>query len=222
MTQPLRARLTLSAGLLLAAGCLSRQVVPNTEPMSGGDPTHADYQRIDEEFIATVMKKFQTRTEAADYFAARGWDYLRQAGDCETAMKRFNQCWLLDPQNGNCFWGFGVLEAERGNSGKAVEYLERARALLPKTSEVRADLATAHGIQGKRTEDPIAKAAAFDKAERLLAEAEALGLAPAHLPCLRATLRRDAGRQAEACALAATCTRGGEGLRKMLGCPPQR
>lgn len=185
--------------------------------MYGGVAKDEEYQKLDQTFVEATMKEFKSRDEAASYYAGKGWEFLKEKGDWQTAMKRFNQCWLLDSRNGNCFWGFGVVETMHGHNTAAVGYLERARAALPGNGEVRADLAFAYAQQAQRLQDPAEAAAAYAAAEGALDEA-AQDRSTKRVPCIRAIMRRQQGKQEEACRLAAQCTDDPETLRQQLGC----
>ncbi len=61
----------------------------------------------------------------------RGWQALAR-NDLSTAIKRFNQGWLLNRDNGRTYWGFAVIMQLRDqNTAGAIEMFERARKLLP-------------------------------------------------------------------------------------------
>ena len=75
--------------LLALVGCLP-PAPSNIVPMYGGVPKHEEYQKLDQAFIEATMKEFKTRDEAASYYASRGWEFLKEKGDWQTAMKRFN------------------------------------------------------------------------------------------------------------------------------------
>ena len=71
----------------------------------------------------------------SDDAAGKGWDYL-QRGDPETAMKRFNQAWLLCPENAGATWGMAIVEFERAKrlapnraTADALALLDQAVAL---------------------------------------------------------------------------------------------
>ncbi len=55
------------------------------------------------------------------------WEKLN-AGDSTTAMKRFNQAWLLDPSNPQVFKGFAAVLRKQGKSQDA----ERMEGMIPK------------------------------------------------------------------------------------------
>lgn len=47
-----------------------------------------------------------------------GWRYFRRDGDPMTAMKRFNQAWLLNPENGEAYSGMAVMVEVLSTSDK--------------------------------------------------------------------------------------------------------
>ena len=64
-----------------------------------------------------------------------GWWYLEQ-GDSITAVKRFNQAWLIDSTRFETYWGFAAAEKEINNFETSRLYYEKALALC-KDSELQ-------------------------------------------------------------------------------------
>jgi tetratricopeptide (TPR) repeat protein len=55
-------------------------------------------------------------------------------------MRRFNQGWLLNSDNGRVFWGFAVvLQVRDQNLSGSIKMFERARELLPNNPELLTD-----------------------------------------------------------------------------------
>lgn len=81
--------------------------------------------RADEQYIAAMTVAGASRAEAAERAAKLGWNTY-YAGDCAKAMRRFNQAWLLDPENQLALWGFAVIALERDNIDDAIQYFEAA------------------------------------------------------------------------------------------------
>ncbi len=77
----------------------------------------------DDEFIAATLKAGYSRAQGSDKSVQLGWQYFFQKQDFATAMKRFNQAWLLDPDNGDAFHGFAVVTMARDNDVAAAENL---------------------------------------------------------------------------------------------------
>ncbi len=59
-----------------------------------------------------------------------GWKYFFK-GDVASAMTRFNQAWLLNPENGDAFHGFAVVTAQRGGPPQEAEKYFKIAASKP-------------------------------------------------------------------------------------------
>lgn len=125
----------LMAGLMLT-GCFAtstggaRGTGMDQQPMYGGVDRNADarLKAADEQFIAGVTKEFGSRESGSQRFVEQGIRYYRQ-DDYSSAMKRFNQAWLLDPKNPEVFWGYAMVYHDEGKLCEAREMIERAMAL---------------------------------------------------------------------------------------------
>ena len=105
------------------------QYPANEVPMYGHITKTPAMLVADKVFIDTVLSTGMTREQGAEHSAGRGWRAMSE-GDVKTAIKRFNQAWLLDPDNSSAFWGFGVvLHARDGLCGEAFEMFEKALLL---------------------------------------------------------------------------------------------
>jgi Tfp pilus assembly protein PilF len=136
------------AACLLAANITFAQdttTAPNPKvlPMFGKVAKTEAQQLQDEKFLSSCDKSFTTRTEASNFFMERGWEYLNE-GQTDTAMYRFNLAWLLNPDNGDAHWAFGLVTVAKGNPQEAIGYYEKALALKPKNSLLLSDLATCY------------------------------------------------------------------------------
>lgn len=81
------------------------------------------------------------------------WDYAYK-GDAETAMKRFNQAWLLDTLNADAYWGFGILIGKDGKLDESIALFNKSLELNPVNSDVWYCLAVSHqGLYHKGQED---------------------------------------------------------------------
>jgi Tfp pilus assembly protein PilF len=108
---------------MLSLGKVFAQPLPiNQLPMYGERPKTTEMKNADAAFIASVEKQGLSRQEAAKQAARSGWASWAKR-DPATAMSRFNQAWLLDPENGNAYHGFAVLTSVRGGAPSEVERL---------------------------------------------------------------------------------------------------
>ena len=64
--------------------------------------------------IAEYMNKSQEAVQL-------GWKYYC-LNDMETAIKRFNQAWLFNPENPDVWWGFGMIQGGRAKIEKKDDY----------------------------------------------------------------------------------------------------
>lgn len=89
-------------------------------------------------FLEKVDAAGVSRQQASVQFARLGWQYLGK-GDVPTASRRFNQAWLLDPDNYLAYWAFGILAFDRDNRiDFSTEMFEKALS-LKRTSAILAD-----------------------------------------------------------------------------------
>ncbi|NNF16189.1 MAG: hypothetical protein HKN70_05545 [Gammaproteobacteria bacterium] len=110
----------------------------NERPMYGGLEKTAAQKRADKHYIQLATRGGRSRTEAAEMAARTGWN-LFYTGDRATAIKRFNQAWLLDPTNQHALWGFAVVSADRDQLEAAVRFFRMAIANGPENSSLRRD-----------------------------------------------------------------------------------
>lgn len=101
------------------------KMADNTHPMYGGpDHVKTPHQlEADEKFIQTVTQGGQSRERASQAVAVGGWQFFNK-GDLSTAMKRFNQAWLLDPNNPETYKGFAAILKKQGRMDEA-QQIER-------------------------------------------------------------------------------------------------
>jgi tetratricopeptide (TPR) repeat protein len=107
--------------------------------MYGNVEKTPELKRADEKLFSDVLKTGVSRKKAAEKLANRGWEALKKE-DPRTAIKRFNQSWLLDPNNGKAYWGFAIiLDVRDKDTSGATEMFERARKLRPKDPRLLSD-----------------------------------------------------------------------------------
>jgi len=114
-------------------GC-NNELPINERPMYGGIPRTSYQNEIDEQFIKAVIEQFGSREAAADKHIEFAWAYYDK-GDFKTAMKRFNQAWLLDPDKAEIFFGFGVLLSESKKYRESKKMYDKAIEIDPKYSK---------------------------------------------------------------------------------------
>jgi len=73
----------------------------------------------------------------------QAWSFF-DAGDTDTAMRRFNQAWLLDAENADVYWGMGLIENRRGNTDSAVALFQEGIAHNGEHAILRCNLASSY------------------------------------------------------------------------------
>jgi tetratricopeptide (TPR) repeat protein len=109
-------------------------------------------KKIDEDLIRDATFRFGNRQAASRALAEQGWASVRK-GILDTAMRRFNEAWLLNPKNYQAFWGFGAVLSEQGKLAEAIEQLETARELVDDPRQrvaLLSDLGAVHSSYGAR------------------------------------------------------------------------
>ena len=115
---------SLLAGLLFAATGWAQQPRPlNEQPMYGGAQKTAAMIEADRKLIADAERQGLSRAQASDQTVMAGWQLFTRQQDSATAMKRFNQAWLLDPDNGDAYHGMAILVIERDRDTAAADGL---------------------------------------------------------------------------------------------------
>lgn len=136
---------------------------PQVLPMFGGKQKTEEQQKKDEKFLTSCDKSFTNRQEASKFFMERGWEYLNE-GQLDTAVYRFNLAWLLNPDNKDTYWAFGLVTSAKGENEKAIEFYEKALAYDPKNSLLMSDIAASYlkvYNDGKKKKKDLKKATSY-------------------------------------------------------------
>ncbi|HUW50850.1 MAG TPA: hypothetical protein VMV75_07515 [Sulfuricella sp.] len=121
---------------LLTFGTAFADSLPiNQLPMYGEREKTVEMKNADATFIASIEKQGLSRQEGAKQVVQSGWSYWAKR-DLATAMSRFNQAWLLDPENGNAYHGFALVVSVRGGTPSEVEHLFQLATSKPNVDPV--------------------------------------------------------------------------------------
>jgi len=132
-------------------------------PMFGGKQKTEEQQKKDEKFLTSCDKSFTNRQEASKFFVERGWEYLNE-GQLDTAVYRFNLAWLLNPDNKDTYWAFGLVTSAKDQDEKAIEFYEKALSLDQKNSLLLSDVASSYlkvYNKGKKKKKDLKKASSY-------------------------------------------------------------
>ena len=135
-------------------------------------------KRADESFIAQATAGFGSRERASQAWWAQAEEYMQQR-NLDFAMRRYNQSWLLNPDNYQPYWGFGRVMLQQNRCDEAIRFFSRARDLADdkhQKTALLADFGIAYGycatlIPSNQRE---LRAQYFDNANRLFAESTEL------------------------------------------------
>jgi len=103
-------------------------------PMYGGHNKTIEQVRADDEFVKGIIAATGSKEQAIIQALSRGEESL-QRGDYNTAIRRYNQAWLLNPNEPAVYIGLGDVLTAQGNSEKAAKMYKIAYELqtLPKS-----------------------------------------------------------------------------------------
>jgi tetratricopeptide (TPR) repeat protein len=104
------------------SSCESKGQQPdNTKPMYGEVAKSEEYKKIDEDFKKECMEQFKTIDSSVYVQTDNAWRYFYH-NDLKSAMKRFNQAWLLNPEFPDSYFGFASLMDIQGNQIEAARF----------------------------------------------------------------------------------------------------
>ena len=100
---------------------------PNLMPMYGKIQKSKEQISIDKEFVNAELKEYGNTYLAAKNSARDGWYYFFHK-KMDTAMFRFNQCWLIDSTFPGSYFGFAAIKEYQGLQNEAEKYYQMAYA----------------------------------------------------------------------------------------------
>ena len=156
--------------LLLIPTCIYGQA-RNEIPMYGGIPPNKAEADADATLIQWTIDKFGSREEGAKNAIRLGFKYLER-GDWSTAMKRFNQSWLLGGETAETNWGFAAALSYQGKFVDAEKFFLKARALDDKNARLLTDFGFLYQFWATKGDvDKQLKAQYLDKSIELFDQA---------------------------------------------------
>lgn len=154
--QTIRSLLVLSALSLIA---LSGYVVADEQridniPMYGQPaiPRPDLLKKADEDFIKQASEGLGGREAASRAWYAQAEKFVAN-GELDLAMRRYNQSWLLNPNNYQPYWGFGRVMLQSGKIDEAIQHLKKSKELIDdqfQKAALLADLGSAYSTKAER------------------------------------------------------------------------
>jgi hypothetical protein len=142
----------LTLGLTFMFQLAFAQEPDNLKPRYGDVVKSKEYIDDDNLFIKEAVQMFGSRKVAAKKHAEYGWNYY-YSGDLTTAMKRFNQAWLLDSTLSDVNRGFGLILGATGQYEQSIYFLKKYQAANPKSDKIYVDLAIVYFKYGFAQKD---------------------------------------------------------------------
>jgi len=112
-------------------------------PKYGNQPKNEQQKALDDKLIEDYIKRDGSREKGSETLIGLGFKYL-YGGDVKTAMYRFNQAWLLNPDNVNVYWGYGAIYMTLGDDEKALAQYNEGLTVNPKSANLLTDKATVY------------------------------------------------------------------------------
>ncbi|MBM3541716.1 MAG: hypothetical protein FJX51_06690, partial [Alphaproteobacteria bacterium] len=103
------------------------------QPMYGGIPANPVEQESDRRYIEEATRLAGDRNRAANMATDLGFRYFFR-GDLAGAIRRFNQSWLLDAENGDAYHGMALVVFDRDDNHALAEQLFKTALSKPSTS----------------------------------------------------------------------------------------
>ena len=124
--------------------CSAHEKPMNEEPMYGNKPFTEEQKKLNDYVVSNVIKEAGSKQAALERTIKLAWQYFYGKNDPETAMKRFNRAWLIDPNNDEVFYGFGFLTSVQGKTDEAISLYKKALELNPNHPMALANLARSY------------------------------------------------------------------------------
>lgn len=171
------ARAIIATTILVSCATSPESRIDNV-PMYGQPqiPRPQVLKAADEVFINQAVAGLGSREIASKAWAAQADKYIAE-NNLDFAMRRYNQSWLLNPNNYQPYWGFGRVMLEWGKIDESLEHFEKAKVLIDDQYQKVAlltDMATAYSVKANRTAEPAERAKYFDQANKLFGESIAI------------------------------------------------
>ncbi len=88
-----------------------------------------ELMKADRDFIKKIESELGSREEASKLWWTQAEKFMAQ-GNLDYAMRRYNQSWLLNPNNYQPYWGFARVVAVQGKIDESLKYLAKSKELV--------------------------------------------------------------------------------------------
>ena len=114
-------------------------------PEYGNVEKNNKQKESDIKFREDILGYYKGDTIAASKkMAELGFTYLYDKGDYRSAMRRFNQAYMLNSENSDAYYGFGTIYFNLGALEKAREQYDKGLEINPQNSAILTDYGTTY------------------------------------------------------------------------------
>lgn len=118
---------------------------PSLRPEYGNIQKTAEQLEYDQQFINDLLDEYDgNKKEASRKMTELGFQYLYEKGDFVTAMRRFNQAFLVEPDNADIYYGYGTIYFNLGEMDKARMQYDKGLKINSEHSEMLTDYGTTY------------------------------------------------------------------------------
>lgn len=118
---------------------------PSLQPEYGNIQKTEEQQESDKNFVDQLLSEYKgDRQQASNKMVQLGFQYLYQKRDLVTAMRRFNQAYLLDPENADLYYGFGTVYFNLGAMEEARQQYDKGLEINPEHFQILTDYGTTY------------------------------------------------------------------------------
>jgi Tfp pilus assembly protein PilF len=116
----------------------------NLQPEFGDLEKNESQIKADNDFIEEILKHYDNKQDASKKMTELGFQYIYERRDLQTAMKRFNQAYLLEPKNADIYYGYGTIYFNLGAMESAREQFDKGLLINPNHSKMLTDYGTTY------------------------------------------------------------------------------
>lgn len=118
---------------------------PGLQPEYGNIQKTEKQKESDEIFVKELLAEYNgDKKLASEKMVELGFQYLYEKRDLETAMRRFNQAFLVNPKNADLYYGFGTVYFNLGAMDEARKQYDKGLKIDPKHFEILTDYGTTY------------------------------------------------------------------------------
>lgn len=115
------------------------------QPEYGNIQKDEEQKESDRKFVNELLAEYNgDKKLAGEKMIELGFQYLYQKRDLVTAMRRFNQAFLVNPKNADLYYGFGTVYFNLGAMEEARKQYDTGLEIEPRHFEMLTDYATTY------------------------------------------------------------------------------